>query len=418
MNSLRGDYLGFLKFLTRAKRDIISWFAPHFNDDAQMIALMAAREWDGMDDKEKKYFILATQPDIPRGVKLENAASYRKPRDRQISPLCKVDHWLMQVETGMDHVIKSRTKLHEKYSPMELNVLELLMRAKPTKPVSARSWYSRQNNFDKSLKTSDENWDGIKDQERHIYEACAVLDQKRYKFEKSAWLTKLASFDLTDIYRSLDDFRPPELNYTVRSICSDLQSIGKPIPEKYRRNTKRPREPFSLFIEHHCYEIGYRKGEFRFGDHLKRTSEAWSRLSEEQKEEFKEQSRQLKLARQQEEFKDNEKSFKLIPDDLFKVTKSRTDPPSHPLHLLPTKPRSVVHFYAEFNDIPKPEREESWNSLSTSDKVFYEKMFQELIKSIDDRKVLLLGRVAKIKSLLRETIMLRKLKLELKLINK
>lgn len=422
MNALKSDYIGFLKFLTRARKDIISWFAPNSNSNAQRIIIMAAREWDGMDEKEKSHFLLAAQSNIPDDVKPSGSACdalndrHHKGSSRNSS--VEGDRSFIPAETCMDHVIKHRSKLHEQYKPLELNVLELLLKTKPARPLPARVWYRRLNNRSSSGIVSDKNWNTLEDSEKHIYDACAVLDQKRFKFEKSVWLTKLASLDLNDENLSLDDFKSLQSKYTIEALFSNLKTIGKPIPVELRKNIKRPREPFSLFIEYHCYQLGYRKGEFRFANHLRSSAEAWQKLSEKQKEEFREQSRKLKVARKKERSSENAELFGMIPNNLFKITRTATDPPCHPTHLLPYKPRNIIQFYGRSNSIPKAEWKKSWDNLTQKDKESYEKKYEGLLKSIDEQKDLIQDRVASVKKLLRDTNKLKKLKIEYELISR
>lgn len=418
MKSLKNDYLGFLKFLSRAREDVISWFASYSNDNAQRITILAAREWDGMDEDEKKHFILATLSKTPGDIKHLGFDDALYDRHHRGSPLdsSEEDRWSIHAETQMDRVIKHRARLHEKYEPLNLNVLEYLLKTKPTRPLSARVWYSRLNNRNLPETAPEGKWNRLEGSERHIYDACAVLDQKRFKFEKSAWLTKLVSLNLNDENLSVYDFRLPQSKHTIEALFTVLKKSGKPIPVELRKNIKRPREPFSLFIEYHCYQLGYKKGEFRFADHLKSSAEAWHRLSEDQKEQFREQSRRLKLARREENIDKSAEHFGLIPENLFKITRTATDLPCRPAHLLPYKPRNVIQFHGRSNNIPKSEWGKSWDDLSQSDKELYEKKYEGLLRSIDDQEASIQKRVASIKKLLRDADELKRLKVELKLI--
>lgn len=438
MSNFSREYLGFLKFLTRAKPQLISWFGPHVNNDACRILQMASREWDAMDDMEQKFFIIATQPnhrinDLKRTRFLNYLMQKRytaaqssqttgglsdKDQSEQLSYMWnnlteeERQNYSSQgtADIVMDHVIEQRNKLHQIYEPLKLNTLEFLLKTKPRWPSGARVWYFKHHNISFNAENS-KKWDELDETTKQVYDACANLDRRRYKYEKSVWFTKLVSLDLNQENLTLEDFRGPETDTNFDSLCTILESNKTSIPVELRK--RRPRGPFSLFIEYHRYQIRDEKPEFKFGEHLRSSAEAWSKLTEEQKNEFREQSRRLKEARREEKMR--EKTETSIPKDMFSIRKT-VHGPCNPSHLVPRRP-NIINLYGTMNKIPRAERARCWNSLSIKEQEVYREELARIEESIRDQKNQIKEKVEKLKQLLSCAYQLEAMKVKMKLIS-
>lgn len=440
MANFSSDYQGFLKFLTRAKSELISWFGPHFNNDARRIAYMASREWDAMDHMEKRFFIIATQPDHqinnPKRSRYlsflmqKRFSSIDAPENARISPFDKnqslqlsqlwkdLDEVERQesssrsiVDIAMDHVLEQRSKLHETYDPLRLNTLEFLLKTEPRWPLSARVWFFKHHNLFFGSKTSSERWNNLDDVTKQVYDACAILDRKRFRFEKSAWLTKLVSLDLEDESLCLDDFKAPTTTANLDTVCTILESNKTTIPVELRK--RRPRGPFSLFIEYHRYQIREEKPEFKFAEHLQSSAEAWSKLTEKQKDEFREQSQKLKEAWHQERMREDVEAS--IPKDLFSTRKT-VHGPCHPSHLVPRR-ISLINLYGNMNKIPRADRKKSWESLSAKEQEVYRLELEKREKLVESQRHEIKKKVGNLKELLKEAHKLESIKVKMRLIS-
>lgn len=424
MSKLATEYHGFLKFIRRANQEVVSWFGPHCNYDPVRIALMAAREWDCMADSERQYFIKANRADSRQGE--TGTSSGSRPflcyllHKRHINfpgstratsngivnqslfhphyvrvnghnwramPKTERDKYAKMnlAEMSIDHVLEKREKLHQMFDPKELSILEFILKTKPKKPNCARAWFNNMECLRVSSPESKDRWLSLSQEDRRFYDVCSSLDKKRFQFEKNAWITKLLSTDLEKDDLTLDDFESIRAKSNIETIGSLIEMNKNLLPACDR--PKRPLTPFSLFVRDYRYQIRDKKPEFRFGQHLKETSEAWSKLTIEERQFYKDISNELR-----ESFNESMKSYssdggasdKEICNFLFNHAKSITGP-SRPSHLIVRVP-SVVNIYGKAMNIKKMDRKKSWESLSDAAKEPYIREHEELRMKSDNMK--------------------------------
>ena len=459
--NLAVEFQGYIKFMARASSELISWFAPHCKDDPVRITFYTAREWDGMDDMERKSFIRAKQLESKSNLsgtssficykllrhysQLPNQLSRHEVRpqigfntigsedSRQIfNPKFARSHgddWRSMTEEerqkysniklsdiSMDHILRNRSKLHEMYSPKELSALEFILKTKPRYPLSSRMWFYREHNL--SLKSTDaeQRWLDLSEEERETYEKCALLDKKRYSFEKVAWLTKLLTVDFEEDNFTLD-------NFVISGVKSRLDDLGSMLElsrltDKPAHITlKRPRGAFSLWIEEYRYRIRDERPEFQFARHLRECSESWSKLSEEEKQVFKDASKKLREDRKkliEKEFKKTADSLATTPADLFKPLKSLHGP-CRPSHLIPRVP-SATTLWAKENNIPSRNRQAAWNELSADERARYESQREQIKTQIELKRHELDKKLDYVRDLVRKSKELSETKRKLRLI--
>ena len=428
---------GFLKFITRAGNELQKWFGTYCNNDSARIAFMASREWDGMSDLERKPFIrssnnsgtLNVNPYVryllhqrysgvsenvasnqifdPKSAKLHgnNWKSLSEEQRQQFSTMKTND-------SGIQHVIEKRNKLHQLYEPKKLCLLEFILKTKPRWPTSSRLWFFRAECLSLASLDAKEKWLNMTAEERAIYERCALLDRKRFEFEKNAWITRMIGIDFEADLFTLKDFEVPNAKSRIDWLSS-IVDISKDLPASVE--LKRPRNAFSLFIEAYRYQIRDKRPRFEFGRHLKECSEAWSRLSDEEKEFYINQSRELKKKRK--ELLANEPladSRLTIPIDIFNASKS-VHGPCKPAHLIQKLP-NLITYWANENSIKAGHRQEQWNALPESEKQTYIDKHEKLKKDISRQKSTINTKVKYIKQLVREARVLEDLKRKLHLI--
>lgn len=288
------EFKGFTRFLNRAKNKLISWYGRHCDFDAGKIAIMASKEWDGMADLERKPFI-KNNPDTNVYLRYlmqkrynsqsNNTANSSSEENKSFHPNHARSHasdWYSLTEEerrrflamnpadmGMDHVIERRDKLHQMYAPRDLNILEYILKTRPRWPTSSRLWFLRTET--KYIHSADvmKKWYDLTNEERNLYEKCAVLDSKRYALEKNAWVTKIIDIDLESDNFTLEDFELSEIRSRIESLGSIVE-LSKDLSSLI--SLRRPREPFSIFIEAYQYQIRKLRPEFKFGQHLDRKS--------------------------------------------------------------------------------------------------------------------------------------------------
>lgn len=427
--NLLAEYKGFLLFIKRANDHLLKWFGPHCNNDPVRLVFLASRDWDGMGDLEKKPFI-RLNIDKPRGVnpyfryllksRYSGESSFDPKTGRQHSENWKSltagereqyavsDH----TEAGMDHVIQKRDELHSRFEPQELSLLEFILKTKPHWPASSRLWFYRYECH--SLRSSEAKlrWETMNAEDRGVYERCALLDRKRYNFEKNAWITKMISLDIESDKFTLSDFHIPEIKSKIDALGSFVD-MSRDLPSLV--TLKRPRNPFSLFIERYRYQIRDERPGFQFGRHLKECSDAWSKLSDQERDYYKHQSKKLRdLHRDLLARESNGNSNLTVPSDLF--TNKSIDGPCRPSHLHARVPNSMSLWARENPELAKGNCREKWRKLSDEEKETYIRMRQELKKASDEEKKAITRKHNYIKLLIRDSAKLEDLKQELKLI--
>lgn len=435
---LAAEYQGFLKFLVRADRDLHRWFGPHCGHDPAKVTFMAAREWDGMADLERKPFI-RSQNEIhssnnsyiryllfnrynkdetssgednqmafnPKSAKMYAQKWKSLPEEHRLryNKINTYDH-------GINHVIKQRDKLHERYEPRKLCILEFILKTKPRWPSSSRMWFYRNECHSLASLKANEKWSDLNEEERSVYERCALIDRRRYEFEKSAWVTKILSIDLERDSFTFSDFDINEIRSKFDSLGS-IVDISKDLPSQV--GLRRPRSPFSLFIEAYRYQIRDERPEFQFGAHLRECSEAWRKLSEEERDFYKQQSKKLKEERRKLLATEPKADSRLtIPVDLFVASKS-IHGPCRPAHLYPKLP-SAMSIWAEENNIKASNVSKLWKNLPESTQIAYAQRRYELKDAIARQKGDIDKKHKYVKSLIREAVNLENFKQELNLI--
>lgn len=434
-NNLAYEYQGFLKFFTRAKIELQKWFGTYSNNDPVKIAFIASREWDGMADLERKPFIKSlTANDLeknpymsyllfnsytnkhnstnshtfdPKMAKL-NAKTWKLLSEKQKSEFSSMKTY----DLGIDYVICKRDDLHKIYDPKKLNILEFILKTRPKWPASSRIWFFRSENQSLASKSAKERWDSLSEEDREVYEKCAILDRKRFDFEKKAWITNILTIDFEADDFTLTDFEIPNIRNTIDSLGSMVE-ISKDLPSMV--GLRRPRNPFSLFIEAYRYQIRDERPEFQFGKHLRECSEAWYKLSDEERDFYKQESEKLKENRKVLLANEPKASSRLtVPVDIFKATKSVYGP-CRPAHLYPKLP-TAKSLWAEENSIHTSVGKKLWNELSDDIKNIYIQKRENLKEVIEDQKSEIDNKHKYVKFLIKEAVKLEDLKKELRLI--
>lgn len=228
-----------------------------------------------------------------------------------------------------------------------------------------------------------------------------------------AWMMKLLTIDFDSDDLTVDDFQSPVVKHNQENIQLMFQ-VCRDIP-KSMIGIKRPREPFSLFIEAYRYQIRDERPEFQFGKHLRECGEAWAKLSEEEKDVYRLQSKQLKEARRELMKKElNVEDPKTLTIDYFDANQTKYGP-SKLHHLLPTK-FSAKSLWKRENKITEWFARKQWHELSESEKAPYVEQHERLKESIEAKKKELKVKMKFIKGLLREANELQLLKRKLKLL--
>lgn len=433
--NLAAEYKGFLKFFNHAGNDLLRWFGPQCNNDPVRIAFLAAREWDGMGDLERKPFIKSSNAGQSQGVNsyLRYLLHSRYSDETPFDPSSGKEfghNWksmtaeeklkfssLNFTESGRDYVIGKREKLHQLYEPKNLCILEFILRTKPRWPSSSRLWYFRHESQSIGSSEARQKWLNLSDKERAIYESCAVLDKKRYNLEKNAWITKILEIDIEADQFTLSDFTIPEVKSRVDSLGSFVE-MSRDLPALI--SLKRPRNPFSLFIEAYRYQIRDERPEFQFGRHLRECSEAWSQLSENEREFYHEESRKLKrqrrdlLSRQPEASSDR----LTIPLDLFNPNKAVFGA-CRPSHLYPKIPSPMRLWWDEMrlsNDQKLKDYKAQWVNLSDEERRPFIEKHQRMKEEGEQEKLRIDNKHKQVKRLLKEASKLEDLKQKLRLI--
>lgn len=455
MNKLATEFQGFLKFIARADKNIINWFGSYCNFDPVKITFMAAREWDGMAEDERKFFvkaqILASRegekraptgkspflcfllhkrytnfPSIsknnrsldgstihPQYVRLYSDVWWALPKSKRDEYAC-----IKLYEMGLDHVIKKRDKLHQIYGPNELTTLEFILKTKPKKPLNSRAWFLVLESLSINSTKTSEKWRTISREERRYYEECARLDRKRYKFEKNAWMTKLLSANLDSTRLTLADFESQRVKLDVTTLSSMIELNKELLPTK--DISKRPMSAFSMFVRDHSYQTKDQVTVFKFGQHLRDSSKAWANLPEETKQEYIETSRQLRESykKSQTTSTDDNTENNLYPYELsrtlFKNVKS-VNGPSRPSHLLMRAP-SITDLYGRENNIKRKDRKQAWESLKEEEKEPYYRKHESVKNSTEEGKRKISEKLAQVRELIIKAEGLEKMKRDLYLI--
>lgn len=454
MSKLATEYQGFLKFIRRANQEVVSWFGPHCDHDPGKITLMAAREWEAMADSERQHFIKAQRLDSRQGETRPPSGSnpflcYLLHKRHSNFPgssratsngivnqsLFHPEHgrangldWMamskaerdkfanMKVsELGIDYVLEKREKLHEMHDPKELSILEFILKTKPKKPNSSRTWFYTMESLRFNSPESKEKWLNLPCENRRFYDLCSQLDKKRFQFEKNAWITKLLSTDFGRDDLTLEDFESIRAKSDIETIGHLIEMNKSLIPDDDR--PKRPLGPFSLFVRDYRYQIRANKPEFRFGQHLKETSEAWAKLSEDERQFYKDISVELRQSfnlAKEKYMSDKPSTDREICELLFKHEKSVTGP-SRPSHLVVRVP-NVVDIYGKTMNIKKQDRVKSWNLLSEAAKEPYIREHRELKIKADGERAQIKAKMQYIDMLIRKSEEVERAKKELHLL--
>lgn len=454
MAKIATEFQGFLKFIARADRDIIKWFGPHCNYDPNKITFMAAREWDGMADDERKFFVKAQMLSSREGERRAPSGSNpflcyllhkrytnfpsNNNSDQSLNrsifhPQQTRSHgedWralskqerekyagVKLSEFGLDHVLEKRDKLHQLYEPTELTILEFILKTEPKRPISSRAWFLQLECLSINSPEARDRWRSLSDTDRRYYDECARLDKRRYKFERSAWITKLLSVDLDGGKFTIADFESERAKSNVATLSTMLELKKELIP--LERQAKRPLSPFSIFIRDYRYQTREQVPDFKFGQHLRDSAAAWAKLPEEKKQEYKDTSRNLRESyKKNMEAKNLDENRQLYPheisESLFRHVKS-IHGPSRPSHLLDRlqKPSDI---YGKANGIKKKDREQVWNSLSEEEKKSYYKEYEELKASINRERTKMDEKLIRLNELIGKAKELEKVKRNLYLL--
>lgn len=454
MAKIATEFQGFLKFIARANKDIIRWFGPHCNYDPSKITFMAAREWDGMADDERKFFVKAQilssregERRAPSGsnpflcyllhkryTNFPSTSNNNQTLDRSIfhpqQARFHSEDWralskqerekyagVKLSELGLDHVIEKRDKLHQLYDPNELTILEFILKTEPKRPKSPRAWFLAQECLSISSPEAKERWRSLSSAERRYYDECARLDKRRYKFEKSAWITKLLSVDLDGDKFTIADFESQRSKSNVTTLSTMIELNRELVPTE--RQAKRPMSPFSIFIRDYRYQTREQVPDFKFGQHLRDSAAAWAKLPEETKQAYKDKSKKLRET-YKETFssKGDDENRKLYPhelsESLFRHVKS-IHGPSRPSHLL-FRLQKASELYGKANNIKRKDREEVWNSLTEEEKEPYYKEYENLKTSISEAKNKMSEKLSRLNELITKAKELEKVKRNLYLL--
>lgn len=441
------EYQGFLRFIARANKEFVNWFGPHCRYDASKINFMAIREWDGMSDDEKQFFIKAQKLNSRSGEKrapsgenpflcylllkryntFPSIHGTNQPFTRSLfhpqSAKYHSEDWkalpkqerqqyagIRLSELGIEHVIEKRDQLHQLYDPKELTILEFILKTKPKKPLSAHSWFLAKESLSINSIAARERWLNIEQDKKTFYNQCAWLDKKRFSFEKDAWMTNLLTIDFSGDNFTLADFDSEHVKFNLEKIVSIIEQRKDLIPTP--DEVRRPLSPFSLFIRE--YRNQNKHLEFRFGRHLQDSAAAWAKLSEKEKQVFKEESKKLRDSFKKDQLvscDDTQLSKLKLTADLFKHSKSLNGP-TRPSHLI-TRVPTVIDLFGRRNNIKRNDRAKAWEALPTQEKEQYIKEYKSIKNSIETDNETVKRKIEQVKELLSKAKDLEQLKKDL-----
>jgi len=425
LSSLSPDLRAFLRFSVLAKKEIISWYGSHCDNDVGKLAFMATKEWDGMTHIERRPFDKNNES-CPEIEQIIDCHSFKTSPSDSFTSVNSKDSLKLKIDifskAQPDHIkrdplvedlLSKRNELHQLYAPRELNILEYMIKTKPRWPRSSRIWFLRAENRIQSTNGT-KSWDHLTNEEKDMYERCAVLDQKRYVLEKNAWVTKIITLDLSSDDFTLSDFDIPEVKRQIDSMGS-IPDLSRYLPANI--GLKRPREPFSIFIEAYQYQIREERPKFQFGRHLRDCSEAWKKLSEEEKQFYKNESEKLKEKRRkllQNDARASESRLS-VPVDLFRPNRAVFGP-CRPSHLYPKLP-SIIGFWSARENITTKPLKDAWDNLEPDKKSAIRVEYEKLKKSVEEEKKRINLKHAQVKNMVRESTKLKELKCRLGLMN-
>lgn len=407
------EYQGFLRFVSRARQEFVAWFGPYCNYDPNKITFMAAREWDGMVDDEKHFFIKyhklrsrfgekrapsghspficylllkrygnfpsihSTSHGLTKTLFHPQSAKFHSEEWKALPEQEREQYANMTIsELGIEHVMEKRNQLHQLYNPKDLNILEFILKTRPKRPISSNSWFLIRESLSINSLAAKEKWANLEQADKDFYNQCAWLDKKRYNFEKSAWLTNLLSIDLEGDNFTLADFETHKSSlYSTEKVISIIEQRRDLIPTP--QELKQPLSAFSLFIRDYREQTKHMVPKFKFGRHLQESSAAWALLPEEKKQSYKDESKRLRESLKNDKLVrcDASKKQATMVTDFFRTSKSVTGPcrPSHLLSRVPT----VVNIYGKVNKIGQKDRQQAWNSLPDHEKEKFLKVYEQ-----------------------------------------
>ena len=273
-------------------------------------------------------------------------------------------------------------------------------------------WFHRKESLSIKSDKSHDKWANLDQTTKDAYEVCAILDKRRYNFEKSAWITKLLTIDFDSDNFTLSDFEIPGVRSRQESLDS-IMELSKDLQPSLL-GLKRTRGPFSLFIEAYRYKIRDERPEFQFGAHLKECSEAWAKLTEEEKQAYKEASKKLREDRKKLLDENKSTSIQNLPISYFNTSKS-VHGPCRPSHLIPRLP-TTMSLWAQEMKIPMKERRALWAELPDEEKQKYAGKREQIKLSIEEKRKEVNQKLDYIKELIEEAKLLEEHKKKLKLI--
>lgn len=312
---------------------------------------------------------------------------------------------------SIEDVLSKRDILHQTYHPKDLHYLEFMIKTKPRKPAGVKYWLNRLKEQKITIEGSDK-LDLQNPSVLRVCEGCAGLDARRYAYEKSAWFTTLLQVDKLGDNFTLRDFQSEAIKRCEQRFNQAIKNPNEPGPVRIRR----PRGPFSLWIEDYRYMIRDERPEFQFGDHLRMCAESWSKLSNERKKELQRRSEQLKK-NHLEKMKVFEEKFNLqkseqLCKDIFKHDKSQFV--SHPSHLVPEVP-TVRDLFTKSEQVAfkKSHLKDKWESMSDTEKSPYLEQWQQYHSLREEKRKLIKTQLQEIKDSVRKAQELARLKKKL-----
>lgn len=388
MAKLSSQYLkGLETFLYHiSKEKSVLWFGPWSRLDSSKQKFLVEREWEAMNEIERAPFYL-------EGLN-ENSI-----KTKWSKPL------------SIEDVLQKRHVLHQSYTPKDLHYLEFMLKTKPRRPFGTKYWFNRLLEMDIKIKGGSGSPKLEDPTTLRILEGWVCLDKRRYTFEKNAWFAKLIQIDPTSDSFRLGDFESEEIRECQKRFEEAIKSCDKPGPI----TIKRPRGPFSLWIEDYRYMIRDEKPEFQFGKHLRMCSESWSQLSSEKKEELKKRSIKLKedymAKRAMYDEKFNNEESERVYADLFKHGKSEY--PNHPSQLVPNVPSAIELFATKRKICDKKIATREWNLLGESEQKQYLDERDQLKSQQEIKRDEIRAKVKDTKEMLRKALELARLKKKL-----
>lgn len=382
-SKLLPDSHGLVRFLDVAKSHLVKWHSIEGGGDADLIAKRSRKEWDAM------------------------CISERRPFRRSTSTTCSPKE---------EFVINRRSELHQIYRPRQLNILEFIIKTKPEKPLSARRWFSRDQERRGLSSVTTERWDSLNKRQRIPFETRSFLDQKRYALEREAFITNMIKIDLDSDEYELEDFDIGHIRQIIDSQGS-IEELSDSLPASV--TLRRPRSPFSLFIEAYQYQIREFRPKFQFGQHLRDCSAAWNRLSDEEKQFYVDESDKLK-----------DKRRKLLEDEALASESKLTVPagvfepdikkygPCRVSHLYPKMPPIHLFWASKQDFIDKSTSVKSqWDALGAKEKERFLTEYDQLETETYLRKQEIDDRHKTVKAFINDARELKTLKRKLKLID-